>query len=307
MEVVRWFWIALIGCYSPHAPEGVACGTGELCPEGQHCFDGRCFSTAPGGDAGSGSDGSDAARPGDMDGDGIADAIDNCPTVSNADQRDFDADGIGDACDHCPHIASAADPDSDGDGVGDACDPRPMLAGDQRVLFVGFYDASDIAGWTGSGGTWAVTNGHLVQSDDTAASATLGPPLAVATPAIEARFEIVALGGVATGTPAVGTAITSGAQGYACAVAAAPAVLAAATTGGTQQTSTVPWPGTFAVGDTMTIDESLQAAHDCGARQGTATATTTTPLGTSTTGGAAVLVDRAEVQVDYLFVVSVGN
>lgn len=35
----------------------------------------------------------------DADGDGIADAIDNCPQVANADQMDTDGDGSGDACD----------------------------------------------------------------------------------------------------------------------------------------------------------------------------------------------------------------
>jgi hypothetical protein len=35
----------------------------------------------------------------DTDGDGIADATDNCPAVANADQADTDGDGKGDACD----------------------------------------------------------------------------------------------------------------------------------------------------------------------------------------------------------------
>ncbi|MGR0482967.1 MAG: choice-of-anchor Q domain-containing protein [Candidatus Electronema sp. V4] len=35
----------------------------------------------------------------DTDGDGIADASDNCPLVANADQTDSDGDGTGDACD----------------------------------------------------------------------------------------------------------------------------------------------------------------------------------------------------------------
>jgi hypothetical protein len=37
--------------------------------------------------------------PADTDGDGIINANDNCPSVSNPDQSDIDGDGIGDACD----------------------------------------------------------------------------------------------------------------------------------------------------------------------------------------------------------------
>lgn len=48
-----------------------------------------------------------AAKPADADGDGAADAKDNCPVVANADQADMDGDNIGDAC----------DPDIDGDGI----------------------------------------------------------------------------------------------------------------------------------------------------------------------------------------------
>jgi uncharacterized repeat protein (TIGR01451 family) len=35
----------------------------------------------------------------DADGDGVANVLDNCPIVANADQLDMDADGSGDACD----------------------------------------------------------------------------------------------------------------------------------------------------------------------------------------------------------------
>ena len=48
--------------------------------------------------------GSDAQPAGpDSDADGVADAVDNCPSVSNADQSDADADGAGDACDPRPN------------------------------------------------------------------------------------------------------------------------------------------------------------------------------------------------------------
>ncbi|HZN02536.1 MAG TPA: thrombospondin type 3 repeat-containing protein, partial [Candidatus Polarisedimenticolia bacterium] len=59
----------------------------------------------------------------DSDGDGAADADDDCPRVADPDQEDADADGSGDACDDCPLLANADQRDRDGDGDGDACDP----------------------------------------------------------------------------------------------------------------------------------------------------------------------------------------
>ncbi|RME50391.1 MAG: hypothetical protein D6795_10185, partial [Deltaproteobacteria bacterium] len=41
---------------------------------------------------------------GDVDGDGVCNTADNCPTVANADQRDSDFDGVGDACVSLPQI-----------------------------------------------------------------------------------------------------------------------------------------------------------------------------------------------------------
>jgi hypothetical protein len=59
----------------------------------------------------------------DDDGDGVEDALDNCPLRANADQSDGDLDGVGDACDNCPAEANPLQEDSFGDPArGDACD-----------------------------------------------------------------------------------------------------------------------------------------------------------------------------------------
>jgi hypothetical protein len=80
----------------------------------------------------------------DVDGDGTADASDNCVQTYNPDQADADGDGVGNACDpspyspsdidgdrivnsadNCPAIANPGQADSDQDGIGDACDAFP--------------------------------------------------------------------------------------------------------------------------------------------------------------------------------------
>jgi hypothetical protein len=59
----------------------------------------------------------------DIDHDGIIDCKDNCPTVSNPDQKDTDGDGIGDACDNCLLVYNPTQTDMNKNGIGDLCDP----------------------------------------------------------------------------------------------------------------------------------------------------------------------------------------
>jgi hypothetical protein len=85
--------------------------------------------------------------PSDSDSDGRPDPEDNCPHVSNPDQRNTDvgtaqADGLGDACDpdddgdghpdaddNCPVVYNAGLADADRDGIGTACDDSELLPG----------------------------------------------------------------------------------------------------------------------------------------------------------------------------------
>jgi hypothetical protein len=115
-------------------------------------------------------DGDHDGPPGDVDGDGIANADDNCPSVANSNQANEDGDDRGDACDLCPHLAGTVpggDADDDGDGVGNQCDPGGGV--DRKVLFLGFNDASELATSrveTGSG-VWTISGGKLHQTDPT--------------------------------------------------------------------------------------------------------------------------------------------
>ena len=81
----------------------------------------------------------------DTDGDGVADNVDSCVAVPNADQADADGDGLGDACDNCRTAANgpalplgglATQADADADSTGDACDvPRYLAEGATSSFF----------------------------------------------------------------------------------------------------------------------------------------------------------------------------
>ncbi len=75
----------------------------------------------------------------DQDGDGVANADDNCPDVFNPGQGDFDGDSVGDSCDPCPYAEDPnncpkPDPtDKDGDGVANADDNCPSIANSDQA------------------------------------------------------------------------------------------------------------------------------------------------------------------------------
>ncbi len=65
----------------------------------------------------------------DTDKDTIADGVDNCPLVSNLNQKNQDADLFGDLCDNCIMVTNANQADADKDGIGDACEvASPVVA-----------------------------------------------------------------------------------------------------------------------------------------------------------------------------------
>lgn len=60
----------------------------------------------------------------DLDGDGVPNNLDNCPSAPNPNQADADGDGQGDLCDNCPTQSNPGQQDSDNDGIGDVCDTQ---------------------------------------------------------------------------------------------------------------------------------------------------------------------------------------
>lgn len=124
----------------------------------------------------------------DSDGDGVPDAVDNCPHDQNPNQHDEDGDGLGDACDLCPGATEPTNADADGDGVGDGCDPS---SAPDEYLFDTFHPQLNLA-WAAYG-TWAIgadADSYVQSSTAAYADAILTGPPAVDTGSIDARFHL---------------------------------------------------------------------------------------------------------------------
>jgi hypothetical protein len=109
--------------------------------------------------------GLDSPAGGDPDAGGD-DALDATACVGH----DEDADGVPDACDNCPHVSNPTQAnvlDQGGDDVGDACDPRPTTVGDVLLRFDSFELApADMTTEATSGAaSFTVTGDRLVDTD----------------------------------------------------------------------------------------------------------------------------------------------
>jgi hypothetical protein len=201
--------------------------------------------------------------------------------------------------------------------VGDDCDPRPTVAGDQLVLFEGFYDANATAGWTTVGnGTWSVGSGVLTQSSTTTSGTTNGimPPLTVARAFVMASATVITLGNGSSSLSAPHVSIAAGVtnnQSYWCSVvddgsndklyASVFRPLMAPSYPNTA------WPGTFAANSQLQLQLSLfGSANTCTVRQGTTSANVSGNLG-SPSGAPQLATRTASASFDYLFVVEIGN
>jgi hypothetical protein len=142
----RFYDYTVRGCRQD--PTGKVCSTTPSDPVRYAGSPYACFEN--GHEVSCGVDVSTLPLPGDRDGDGILDVLDNCASADNTLQRDADHDGIGDACDATPTLASTTptggdpsepDPcvpaspadDPDGDGVAVACDDCPDASNPSQV------------------------------------------------------------------------------------------------------------------------------------------------------------------------------
>ena len=257
-------------------------------------------------------------QPGDVDtdGDGKLDSEDNCVDVANADQRNHDDDARGDACDLCPHIADAGG-DSDSDQIGDACDPRAGI--DTLIAFDGFYDDSTvITSWTRSGGTWSVSGGKLRQTGtNTWAFITLPQSIArvyadyAFTPlTVGPAFTVQTQQGPVTIQPSVGNfaGVVQQTRNYGCAIAKDPSnrVTAWASVNGSTANSPKAWGGDLTGNQRYRIVENMTTQNRCDFTQGSITDNDSESLGASD-GSFSFSVAASTVEIDYIFLVSIGS
>jgi cysteine-rich repeat protein len=141
------------------------CNDGDPCTINDVCGGGTCQGTPSG----------------DTDGDGICNALDNCPGKSNKTQADSDGDGVGDACDNCPATFNPDQRDSDQDGKGDVCDPCPAIQNNTTC------------NKTQSGGTSVDSGGGTLSTPDGKITVTV-PPGALSQPTSIAITRITSNG-----------------------------------------------------------------------------------------------------------------
>ncbi len=111
--------------------------------------------------------------------------------------HDEDRDGVDDACDVCPHL-SDDQADGDGDRVGDACDPEPTVPRQRIVMFDPFLSLArwskssdesvdnDAAVLLSSTGTKALFQPYIPQND----LFEIGADTAAIGPATQSLFMI---------------------------------------------------------------------------------------------------------------------
>ncbi len=166
---------------------GAGVGIGDECSLTSPCGDGAvCDFTDPAGPVCIDADG-------DLDGDGISNALDFCNHAPGG-AFDEDRDGIGDDCDRCPIAPPASSPDRDSDEVDSPCDPDPDVDGDQIVAYSGFNEPLP-ANWMATA-AWEIVGGEAIaRSTDIVNNEVLVAPLPLVSQhvAVFSQYRIDAL------------------------------------------------------------------------------------------------------------------